>query len=231
MHASHRTTSTIVGAVLALTATTLVACGHTVVAGGQGSLNGEPASASAAGPGATGTPGTSITTAPGTTPTSVKTTNGHSGGNGGTEPSASVSPSTQTGPPPVVNDYKILFFHPCFWALDSNDGGDLIVGAELAITYTGTTISTTVPFRMTDNVDSDSATNPAEPVGKPFNAGVGDPGAHTRYPGSIIKVTGTISPPGDTDPSNNSITLTIHVPSNGLPTSTTTIPISNCDVS
>jgi hypothetical protein len=223
MPVSHRTTSTIAAAVLALAAVSLVACSHTVVAGGQGGLNGEPVSASAGSPGVTGIV---VTTAPATVPTSVKTTKGGAGGGGHPSPSTSVSPSAKSGAPPLVNDYKIIFWGPCYWSLDSDDGGDLVVGAELAVIYTGLTISTTVPFTMTDSVDSDSATNPSEPVGIHFNAAVGGPGTRTSYPGHTVTVTGTISPPGDTDSSDNSITLKIQVPSSGLPTSTATIPIS-----
>jgi hypothetical protein len=130
---------------------------------------------------------------------------------------------------PAQNDYKIVVWGPCYWALDSDDDGDLIIGTRFKITYNGTTPVPLIPVKLTNSVDVDNTTSPGEPIGSVFGLATGGPGTNSTYPGHTIRVTATMTPPtSDPDSSDNSAEIGVVVPSSGLPTSTTPINIP-CD--
>ncbi|HEY2793137.1 MAG TPA: hypothetical protein VGJ28_12300 [Micromonosporaceae bacterium] len=197
------------------------ACSKTSTEAGSSGLSGVSSSASAP-----GLPSGLPSAGPVTTPTGTKTTKPK------TSKSPSAPPSPSTSPSAAQGDYKIVVWGPCYWALDSDDGGNVIVGTRFKIEFNGTNPpSTSIPVKLTNSIDVDNATSPGEPLNTVFGMAAGGPGTSGTYPGHTIKVTATMTPPSsDPDSSDNTASIGVVVPNSGLPTSTTPINIP-CDAS
>lgn len=118
-------------------------------------------------------------------------------------------------------DYSITAQGPCYWY--SNQEG-LFIGATFKIAHVGLLNAVPVKFNLTNNRDNYGAYG-QQSVGT-FTSALGGYVAENTYPGTTIKLIGTINSDhavGDTNPANDSATITIVIPPTPIPTATTGI--------
>jgi hypothetical protein len=132
-------------------------------------------------------------------------------------PPSSPPSSPPTTPPTRVitfryqGDYSIVATHVCYWQV-FNSGGQLQlqVGAEFRITYSGLINPTQVMFNLTNNLDGYHSEGATE-LGTTTHYVGGQELTSSPLAGANVKVTGTVEAT-DSDPTDNSATVTVSMP-------------------
>jgi hypothetical protein len=196
-------------ALLALAATTLVACGKPAVTGssaiGNIATSGVPS----------GSPTPSVAPPP---PPPTHSGGGHGSTSTGSPSSATTVTATVSGHPTliirtgihVLIDYSIVATGNCFWQRSS--GNVLRLGAEFTIAR-GTFGGATVPLAVKDDKTSDQL-SVNQPVNTTFPVELGSTTADQNNPflNTTVTLTATISPTLDDNAADNVATVSIFVP-------------------